>query len=185
MGYHTTDTILVIEKMLTNDIVNIVDEVMLENNFTIAYNYPTFYFEDTDSDSKIDDSKVVESETLEDTLKILEEFKKHPTGGSYSYDMHWGYNEQGQKLGYDILIAYLSFDKKNIEAVIFYVREGIFEMAHEKELKKVFSEINKRVKVIAATQATDYYQEDYHEIDVIEKMLSGNIPTKYEYKFSE
>ncbi|VXC58508.1 hypothetical protein [Chryseobacterium sp. 8AT] len=187
MGYHTTDTILVIEKRLTKDIVSIVDEVMLENNFIIDYNYQNFHFEDTDPrpDSDTDDAKTIMVETLEDALQTLEEFKKHPTGGSYSYDMHWGYNEQGQKLGYDVLVAYLSFDYKNIEAVIFYVREAVFEMAHEKELKKVFSEINKRVKVIAATQTTNYYQEDYHEIDVIEDVLSGNIHQKYQYKFIE
>ena len=122
---------------------------------------------------------------MEHSLKILEEFKQHPTGGSYSYEMDWGYNEQGQQLGYDVLVAYLSFDNKNIEAVIFYVREGVFEIAYEKELKKVFSEINKRTKVIAATQTTDYYNTDYHELDVIEEILSGNIHTKYEYQFSE
>lgn len=185
MGSYSTDTILVIEKILTEDIVNIIHEIMLENNFTIGYDYHMFNFEDTDPDSHIDDSKCIEPETVEHSLKILEEFKQHPTGGSYSYEMDWGYNEQGQQLGYDVLVAYLSFDNKNIEAVIFYVREGVFEIAHEKELKKVFSEINKRTKVIAATQTTDYYNTDYHELDVIEEILSGNIHTKYEYQFSE
>lgn len=160
---------------------------MLKNNFTIGYDYHMFNFEDTDPspDSDTDDAKTIMVETLEDALKTLEEFKKHPTGGYYSYEMDWGYNEQGQQLGYDVLVAYLSFDNKNIEAVIFYVREGVFEIAHEKELKKVFAEINKRAKVIAATQTTDYYNTDYHELDVIEEILSGNIHTKYEYQFSE
>ncbi|MFC3157990.1 hypothetical protein ACFOEQ_05345 [Chryseobacterium arachidis] len=160
---------------------------MLENNFTLAYDYTHFYFEDTDPspDSDTDDAKSIMVETLEDALKTLEEFKEHPTGGSYSYDMHWGYNQDKHALGYTLLVAFLSFDYKNIEAVIFYVRENIFELAHEKELKKVFAEINKRIKVIAATQTTNYYQEDYHEIDVIEDVLSGNIHQKYAYKFSE
>jgi hypothetical protein len=144
-----------------------------------------FYFEDTDPDSDIDDSKWVEAKTMEDALKTLEEFKKNPTGGSYSYEMHWGYNKEGQKLGYDVSVDFLSFDTKNIEVVMFSVREGIFEMAHEKELKKVFEEINKHAKVIAATQKTDYYTEDYHWLAVIEEILSGNIYTKYEYKFTE
>jgi len=153
---------------------------MLKNNFTIGCDFDKFYFEDTDPDSDIDDSKWGESETMEEALKTLEEFKKHPKGSSYSYDTHWGYNERGQGLGYDVLVDFLSFDNKNIEAVMFSVREGVFEIAHEKELKKVFSEINKRTKVIAATQTTDY-----HELDVIEEILSGNIHTKYEYQFSE
>lgn len=99
--------------------------------------------------------------------------------------MDWGCNERGQKLGYEILVAFLSFDNRNIGAVIFYVRENAFERAYEKELKKVFAEINRRTKVIAATQTTDYYQADYHEIDIIEEILSGNIPAKYAYKFTE
>lgn len=183
MGFsYSTDTILVIEKTFIEDIVNVIHEIMLENNFTIDHNYSSFHFEDTDPspDSDIDDAKTIMVETLEDALKTLEEFKKHPTGGSYSYDMHWGYNE-----GYSTLVAFLSFDYKNIEAVIFYVRQNVFELAHEKELKKVFSEINKRAKVIAAAQNTDYGTDDYHEIIVIEEILSGNIHTKYEYKFRE
>ncbi|REC62486.1 hypothetical protein DRF65_10360 [Chryseobacterium pennae] len=185
MSHFTKDTILVIEKILTKDIVNIVDEVMLENNFTLAHSSSFFHFEDTDPESDVDDSKTILIETLEEALKMFEEFKGHPTGGSYSYNMHWGYNEHGQKLGYEILVAFLSFDNKNIEAVILYVSDDIFEKAYEKELKKVFAEINKRTKVIAATQTTDYYQADYHEIDIIEEILSGNIPAKYEYKFTE
>lgn len=185
MGSFSTETILVIEKTLTEDIVNIVHEIMLKNNFTIGYDFDKFYFEDTDPDSDIDDSKWVESETMEDALKTLEEFKKHSTGGSYSYQMDWGYNEQGQKMGYDVSVSFLSFDTKNIEAIMFSVREGVFEIAHEKELKKVFSEINERAKIIAATQKTDYYTEDYHWLAVIEEILSGNIHTKYEYKFTE
>ncbi|REC62487.1 hypothetical protein DRF65_10365 [Chryseobacterium pennae] len=185
MSHFTTNTILVIEKTLTKDIVNIVDEVMRENNFTLAYGYSRFYFEDTDPESDFDDSKTVEAETLEDALKILTEFKGNPTGGSYEYEMHWGYDEDKQELGYLISVDFRSFDNKNIEAVIFYVRENVFEKAYEKELKKVFAEINKRTKVIAATQTTDYYQADYHEIDIIEEILSGNIPGKYEYKFTE
>ncbi|MCS4301035.1 MULTISPECIES: hypothetical protein [Chryseobacterium] len=43
MSHFTTDTILVIEKIPTKDIVNIVDEVMLENSFTLAYGYSRFY----------------------------------------------------------------------------------------------------------------------------------------------
>lgn len=130
-----------------------------------------------------DDSKRVEAETIEDALKTLEEFKKNPTGGSYEYNRFWGYDEDGQELGYYLSVDFRSFDNKNIEAVIFYVKENIFEMAHEKELKRVFAEINKRAKVIAATQKTDYYTDDYHELDVIEEILSGNVHTKYEYKF--
>ncbi|WBX98239.1 hypothetical protein [Chryseobacterium gambrini] len=183
MGNFTTDTVIVIEKTPTKDIVNIVDEIMLENNFTIAYGYSRFYFEDTNPDSDLDDSKTVDAETVEDALKTLEEFKKNPTGGSYEYSKLWGYNEDGQELGYYLSVHFRSFDNKNIEAVIFYVKENIFEEAHEKELKKVFSEINKRAKVIAATQKTDYYTDDYDEFDIIEEIMSGNIHTKYEYKF--
>lgn len=183
MGNYTTDTVLVIEKTLTKDIVSIVDKIMIENDFTIAYGYSRFYFEDTNPDSDFDDSKRVEAETIEDALKTLEEFKKNPTGGSYEYNRFWGYDEDGQELGYYLSVDFRSFDNKNIEAVIFYVKENIFEMAHEKELKRVFAEINKRAKVIAATQKTDYYTDDYHELDVIEEILSGNVHTKYEYKF--
>jgi hypothetical protein len=57
LGNYTTDTVLVIEKTLTKDIVNIVDKIMIENDFTIAYGYSRFYFEDTNPHSDFDDSK--------------------------------------------------------------------------------------------------------------------------------
>lgn len=71
MSHFTTDTILVIEKTLTKDIVNIVDEVMWENNFTLAHDYSFFHFEDTDPESDVDDSKTVLVDTLEEALKTF------------------------------------------------------------------------------------------------------------------
>ncbi|MFZ4929419.1 hypothetical protein [Chryseobacterium sp. Mn2064] len=185
MGHFSTETIFVIEKTRSEDIVSIVNEVMLENNLTISSRHNIFYFEDTDPDSDVDDSRKIEPETPEQAQQAWEEFKKHPTGGYYEYEMHWGYNEQGNELGYTVLVAFLSFDQKNIEAIIFDVNDRVFEMAHEKELKKVFAEINKRADIIMATQATDYYTEYYHGLDVIAEILSGNIETKFEYKFAE